>query len=394
MDAALELARTRLSEVEKEIQRFEAQLAILRNERTEIRQRLDEYTYPVLTLPNEITTEIFVHYLPPYPDHPPLIGLGSPTHLLGICRLWRSIALHSPALWRSMELGDERPGISEQHLEIVQNWLQRSGSTPLSLHLVLFFSGSPQDIPARHSLFQTVLAHRSRWEYFYFHAPAAQISLISGPSPRLVRMTLIQEENVNTISLHNTPLLRSVSLWNVGYPSSLSWDQLTSLSLRNTTFVDSAPILQMAVNLLRCKLFFRGTGEGIQVRMPRLEALSFLSLSSHDDRNLEKSGIDAFTLPSLRTLAIGEDLLGGCAVKRLESLISRSGCQLERLRIVSGRLQHASNLVVTVRACRQAFPPLDVDALYNWQLSSQWEADPIVDSSADGANSEDSEDSD
>ncbi|KAJ7073862.1 hypothetical protein C8F01DRAFT_3903 [Mycena amicta] len=394
MNAALGSARVRLSEIEGEIRRFEAQLAILRSERTEIRQRLDEYTYPVLTLPNEITTEIFVHYLPPYPDHPPLAGLGSPTHLLGICRLWRSIALHSPELWRAIELdfGEGRP--DSVLVEVAKAWLHRSGSSPLSLRVD--FSTVPVG-PPEDSLLQAVIAHRSRWEHVDLRVPPAELSLISGPSPRLVRFTLTTTwgQTVPIISLQNAHLLRSVSLWNVAHnpgTSTLPWDQLTSLSLRNTTLVDCAPILPMAVNLLRCKLFFHGTAEGIRVQVPRLEVFSLITRSDDDD--LRTTGIDAFTLPSLRKLEVG--ILGVDAVEQLQSLISRSECRLERLRIVSRPSEHAGDLVAL--ACHIAFPLADVDVIDYWRFSDtfNWKApvereeywDLVTDSSVNGASSE------
>ncbi|KAJ7280798.1 hypothetical protein C8J57DRAFT_1174426 [Mycena rebaudengoi] len=71
-------------------------------ERQDLQTRLDTYKYPVLTLPTDITSEIFVHFLPPYPERPPTTGLSSP-HILGqICRTWREIALSMPRLWRAI----------------------------------------------------------------------------------------------------------------------------------------------------------------------------------------------------------------------------------------------------------------------------------------------------
>ncbi|KAJ7700511.1 hypothetical protein B0H17DRAFT_925554, partial [Mycena rosella] len=54
--------------------------------------------YPVLTLPTEITSRIFVHCLPkhrrvrPSPTTPPLT-------LAQICRHWREVALSTCQLW-------------------------------------------------------------------------------------------------------------------------------------------------------------------------------------------------------------------------------------------------------------------------------------------------------
>jgi hypothetical protein len=42
----------------------EAEILKLHNSILELRQPLDSYTYPVLTLPNEIVSEIFMHFLP------------------------------------------------------------------------------------------------------------------------------------------------------------------------------------------------------------------------------------------------------------------------------------------------------------------------------------------
>jgi hypothetical protein len=57
----------------------------LQSEKQLAQERLDSYTYPVLTLPNEIVGEIFVHVLPAYPLCPPLTGPDSPNSLAQIC---------------------------------------------------------------------------------------------------------------------------------------------------------------------------------------------------------------------------------------------------------------------------------------------------------------------
>ncbi|KAJ7751712.1 hypothetical protein B0H16DRAFT_1211046, partial [Mycena metata] len=52
--------------------------------------------YPILTLPVEVTTEIFVHCLP---ENPILSGKLAPLLLGRICRKWRDIAYGHPRLW-------------------------------------------------------------------------------------------------------------------------------------------------------------------------------------------------------------------------------------------------------------------------------------------------------
>ncbi|KAJ7885080.1 hypothetical protein B0H14DRAFT_2217607, partial [Mycena olivaceomarginata] len=96
-------------------------------EKFRAQERLDSYVYPVLTLPNEIVSEIFVHSLPVYPSPPPISGLLSPTRLSHICRRWRQVALTTPRLWRAISLPDS---YSVDRLKV---WLDLSGRLPLSI---------------------------------------------------------------------------------------------------------------------------------------------------------------------------------------------------------------------------------------------------------------------
>jgi hypothetical protein len=72
MLAGLEADRTRVADIEAQILDLERSLSTLRNEKALVQERLDAYKYPVLTLPNEIISEIFIHFLPTNPLCPPL----------------------------------------------------------------------------------------------------------------------------------------------------------------------------------------------------------------------------------------------------------------------------------------------------------------------------------
>ncbi|KAF7322296.1 F-box domain-containing protein [Mycena chlorophos] len=106
------LLRNRIAMLDVEIPVLENALKTLLEERKWAQEQLDAYAYPVLTLPNEVVSDIFLQYIPPYPERPPLLGDASPTNLLQICRRWREIALSTPALWRAFQprLGFWRQG--------------------------------------------------------------------------------------------------------------------------------------------------------------------------------------------------------------------------------------------------------------------------------------------
>ncbi|KAJ7741667.1 hypothetical protein B0H16DRAFT_1323725, partial [Mycena metata] len=116
---------------EIEIADLQRAIRALRTEKQDIVDRLDCYQYPVLTLPTELVSEIFIHFLPDYPSSPPLRGTRSPNILAAICQKWRYIALSSPLLWRAISL-DYAPNAQGQ-LRMLETWLSRSGQCPLSL---------------------------------------------------------------------------------------------------------------------------------------------------------------------------------------------------------------------------------------------------------------------
>ncbi|KAJ7681219.1 hypothetical protein B0H17DRAFT_912692, partial [Mycena rosella] len=93
---------------------------------------------PVLTLPHEITSEIFIHCLPPspvfsaqFPDGPN--ALEAPLLLLQICKKWSSIAISTPDLWVYLRVNVGRRPPSPQLEKFIEDWFHRAGSRPLSL---------------------------------------------------------------------------------------------------------------------------------------------------------------------------------------------------------------------------------------------------------------------
>ncbi|KAK7028635.1 hypothetical protein R3P38DRAFT_2937600 [Favolaschia claudopus] len=89
---------------------------------------------PFAHLPLELSSEIFIHCIPPYgadyarPSYPLL--------LLNICSLWTQIALATPKLWANLYLRIPIPSmITPDFIPHLTRWLARSGSFPLLLFL-------------------------------------------------------------------------------------------------------------------------------------------------------------------------------------------------------------------------------------------------------------------
>ncbi|KAJ7804753.1 hypothetical protein B0H14DRAFT_3773574 [Mycena olivaceomarginata] len=135
--------RARLAEIQSEIQRHKLCIEALELEERELDSNLKLIIYPVLTLPSEIVSQIFLQCLPahnrirPSPRKAPLV-------LAQICRYWRQIALSTGRLWRSIDLVFKPaagPGLLARStrddgvLVLLGTWLSRAKGFPVSLTL-------------------------------------------------------------------------------------------------------------------------------------------------------------------------------------------------------------------------------------------------------------------
>ncbi|KAJ7660772.1 hypothetical protein DFH06DRAFT_379692 [Mycena polygramma] len=227
MLAHLEADRLRAADLDAQIMDLKRCLAALKTEKVSVRERLDSYRYPVLTLPNELISEIFIRFLPVYPRCPPLIGLLSPTLLTQICRQWRELSLGTPALWRALPLPNTRLKNQPVHL-----WLSRSSPCPLAVAFDCRHAKTSEALVA-------AVSHRIRWEHIEFCLSPSDIRIIDVSMPLLHHLNLQVAApcmSVIKFTLSELPLLRIVTLNNYALDSIvLPWAQLTSLTLCEVT---------------------------------------------------------------------------------------------------------------------------------------------------------------
>ncbi|KAJ7074015.1 hypothetical protein C8F01DRAFT_1360749 [Mycena amicta] len=342
--------RTRLSVLNAQIQQLHVALNMLCSERQLVNDRLDAYTYPVLTLPNEIVSEIFIQYLPTYPSCPPLLGDGSPTKLGQICRRWRAIAHTTPALWRAVEIFLSEPSydLSELQLFTTQTWLKRS-TLPLSIVM-----GSEAFTRHRQTALGLLLAHRTRWEYVALSLPYgvgedsnSALRRIEGSMPFLLELDLQfeAESHLDTlVGSLNVPRLHTAFLdfYHLLLPvQALPWSQLTKLFLNYIETPVAGTILRETVNLTHCRLVFgeddHGSSDVGILRLPRLQTLIIgAAISSVNIYNL----LLALRTAALRRLYIDAKIISpgapGAEHLRLVSVINAFGCKLEKLGITTG----------------------------------------------------------
>ncbi|KAJ6596355.1 hypothetical protein DFH09DRAFT_1357439 [Mycena vulgaris] len=267
--------------------------------------QLDSIVYPVLTLPREITSEIFTACMPPadeatpFPTHPPIL-------LLHVCRAWRHIALSTPAFWAALYLhigrrddAPERQGV----MDLAYSWFSRACSLPI--RLVLRGSRPLEcDLTYRivHQHAATLRHLTLRLDWIDFHKLPDL-----GPLPGLRTLTLghvyghdRRSRDVLTRAFYAAaPQLRDVTLERGIHPRmvSLPWRQLTTVVGDGFTVVECLRVLDDSPRLKKCR--FTGINSGEDAPMVSHARLEDLCISPAIGEL-----VGSLDLPMLRSLSL------------------------------------------------------------------------------------------
>ncbi|KAJ7245427.1 hypothetical protein C8J57DRAFT_1679298 [Mycena rebaudengoi] len=365
--STLALARNRVYELDHQISELDTKRSsnrsALQHERRSNQRQLDAYTYPILTLPDDIVSEIFTHFLPVYPLRPLPLGPDCPTHLANIGRRWRYIALSTPSLWRAIHIEvhvvrtDLNEQLVSQNLRLLESWIARSKSCPLSICIEYYDDALvyPTDCI---TLIRTIIPHRARWEHMFLVVPFQVLELWTGLRLR------------SHAFFHDAPNLTALILMTTNIPSAISlpWAQLTTLEAWVVEH-QCISLLQQARNLVHCTLHLVTADPHIRndMHVPPLVALHSLILtaSTASWRLGLMRLLPALTLPSLRVLEVSESGFfdDPCAI--VQTLVSRSDCTLVELRITRARNPDGFyreafpdiETITVIRSCRVRIHP-------------------------------------
>ncbi|KAJ7245480.1 hypothetical protein C8J57DRAFT_1725203 [Mycena rebaudengoi] len=339
--------RARVADIDTEILNLrrttKRAISALKAEKLIITERLDSYKYPAFSLPNELISEIFIHFLPIYPRCPPLSGKHSPDALTRICRKWRAIALSTPALWRAISLEYDK-------VDMIKAWLHRSGRLPLSLQ-------SDSHTCDEDEILEAIFFHRARWEHvsLEIHPTRLPVPSLEGPLPLLRELELHISAQPNTaipLTFNEVPQLTTVTLWDFPYPTNLlPWSQLTSLTLIAESPAECTPVLQQTPGLVYCELILIGNHiPPSDIILPRLETLVVV-LFGADGWGTSEGYLFNFVTPALHRLQAPDTFLGPDPISSLTSFITKSGCTLQEVCITGPRSE-------SKRAYRTALPSI------------------------------------
>ncbi|KAJ7433443.1 hypothetical protein B0H11DRAFT_2121817 [Mycena galericulata] len=342
--------RRLLSEIDDEMAALQAKLARLAAARKPILKTLQSVVYPVLTLPPELTAQIFTHCvdtahigrfgtLPHLRVPPSRDGGNGPLILASVCRAWRDIALALGPIWSSFGLFTLEDSVPNTE-KLLQCWLPRAGVHPLDIDL---------EEPSTTGPLCTLLAPYSpQWRKLSctMRTPISFPSdLIRGRIPLLRTLEIelqVRREDLNApptqvTAFADAPQLREVYLYEFTLPwISLPWTQLTSLRLSGQSSAECVEILGQTPNLEILQVHhlldhhpaMPPPPPGPPVRLDHLHTL--ILWEAHTDF------FPHIAFPALTHLEL-TDVVDGM-IPQLASFLARSACRLSSVTLFATQL--------------------------------------------------------
>ncbi|KAJ7167666.1 hypothetical protein C8R46DRAFT_1093746 [Mycena filopes] len=328
--------RKRLVELDAKIIEQKAVLDALETDRSAVQQELEDTSvFPILTLPVEVTTEIFTWCLPaidelredhasrrdgkPAEPHAPLT-------LASCCRLWRAIALATPALWMTFPLFFHDASFTKRGREdltlFIDRWLGRAAA----IHPLTFVFHIPPPLdpyydyenirPSLHCVQAALHRYAQRLEHLDLVTNVFDVRPLlhsnSVDFPLLQRIVIgVDQDDVHhahyqpssDTSLGEAPQFCELLLRESAFLSSYSLplDRLT----RFEGGIDDLRLFQLAPNLIEAKCCFEVT-EWTQVQSDithsRVQSLTLSSLEPGDPEPWIEYLLAELTLPALLSL--------------------------------------------------------------------------------------------
>ncbi|KAJ7277529.1 hypothetical protein C8J57DRAFT_1126849 [Mycena rebaudengoi] len=354
--------RDELAELEISIAHHQSCSQELESHKAAVQEQLAAYAYPILTLPPEIGSEIFLQCLPrdivdPIPSEVPL-------SLLGICRAWDTLALSTPALWTHLDIDIDSDddlshlGLSdpEKLEEFIRTWFARGRSLPLSFS----FTGK---LDRMNEILHDHAAYLG--DFHLYTTEECLLGLRGGATFPMLReleiedlkMSIRSNATLDSDVFRNAPHLRTLRLIDV--PPSLftfPWSQLTKFVGIGIDVAGCLSVLRKSSSLRELE-FRRGTLGDSTSESPLLQP-SLLSLKLWRTPHI----IHFLRLPVLNTLHICEvrELLDDTVVLPfLASMALRTFTFGDNTPMVSLRWLHCMQQLTTLELCTSSWAHKD-----------------------------------
>jgi hypothetical protein len=380
---------------------IDTEIQHLMAKREQVQRSLDVYNTilsPARRLLPDVLQEIFYHCIGQ--TYPILSATEAPMLLTRVCSLWRSVALSSPRIWTRLHIplpgdpkmysrygtfrmNDDQAGeirrqmfskMMQLRCRAVKDWLDRSGSLPLSLSISFPFGyESPTDNSDVEEdevvdpLFHTIRPFAPRWRHlalsmpFYIYQklettiPLDNLSMLRylkgnihfhdatpiAPQPTPVPLHIIDLPALEGLSIYCMQLTMNLR----HHPN--SWDRLTDICFESpVSDTDLHGMLKQCHNLIALDVYIQIPWVRLEGLKPTLEMvfLPHLEILKLRESGPASSVISAINAPFVKSLQYicpqryehYDDLLDPPSLSIPESLIwliSNAAASLETLSI-------------------------------------------------------------
>ncbi|KAF7295650.1 F-box domain-containing protein [Mycena indigotica] len=337
-----------LATLNTEVDRLSNLLSTTIRKRDELEKVISDHESllsPIKRVPLDVLRLIFEHTLPDK-RNAAFSDTEGPLLLSRVCRDWKRIAESTPRLWSSMHIVvphfDAHPETVSQVKRLLNTWLARSGSVPLSITMQLA-SGWGYENTRPDPLLPLLLPHASRWrdmKIWLSHTADIETlqSLTKEDVPLLRKIDLSVDRRLSdyesTDQLALTPTLRDQLSFlatnqlqsfafrgtHASLPLTTSWHSLRHLELRfnlsnqQTTIEYPLPFLCHCPSLEKLHLevmhydILYSPDRSDHIQLPVLRSLS-LKLSSRRQPSVDLNrALDCFSLPTLRKVQLSRKL--------------------------------------------------------------------------------------
>ncbi|KAF7348311.1 hypothetical protein MSAN_01784800 [Mycena sanguinolenta] len=325
----------KLAQIDAQIEALELTLGQLKEQRAALKAPIDAHKAlisPMRRIPQDVLLEIFFACLPT--EHNAVIDPAEAPLVLGrISRHWRDVAYSAPMLWSSIHIPALNYFFAPPHIllrqeKIVEAWLERSATCPLSISFIdhTDYVDSPLD---KHPLIQQLLAVSRRLRRLTLTGtaetfrPLLQLGPEEVPQLKSFRMKSMSScpdpTNILEIStLQDVALIITGSIDPLSIP--LQWAHLTSLRFEchgrwsahgqegGLDFDGALDLLRRCPNVRHCEIrvtkYLEHYDLTSPIVLPHLHTLVLRGLQSRF-----QGWISHLVMPKIRSLYIG-DLIG------------------------------------------------------------------------------------
>jgi len=218
-------------ELEKEITELENKIQKINIRRRALRTAMNENHDPLIhKFPPEIASHIFIQYSPPPSTFFKELNTNNPLYLGAVCQKWRQLAWATPDLWTSLSIIPNAKYNSIDRPALVNEWLERSASLPLTIRLEDRWGWVDND----DKMINILNKYSARWHDLQLNLPARHLHRFSGSSQRNILGQLVlchhhtpARSDFSTFSMKSKPspivlALRTVGLSHVN----IGWNNL------------------------------------------------------------------------------------------------------------------------------------------------------------------------